>query len=103
MVLSTLTNEKINFKNNKNIEQIYFNIISPEKEIDTFLPKYIYNELYLGEDELFYSIYYLLTLKYFNRLIPNNIRKIGVSYASLNSISIEKIRKICKNLKINNI
>ena len=81
-------NIDFNFKDNKNIEQIYFEII------DEDLPPFnIYNKLnYL--DNINYLIFYLLVLKYFNKFIPKNIKKIGFSSISLNKI--DKIINIFK-------
>ena len=79
-----------NFKNNKNIEQIYFNIIDED-----ITPFYIYNKLNVLDNPAD-VIYYLLVLKYFNKFIPNNIKKIGISSTSL--IKADKIMNIVKEL-----
>ena len=81
-------NIDFNFKDNKNIEQIYFEIIDEDLP-----PSNIYNKLdYL--DCFNYVIFYLLVLKYFNKFIPKNIKKIGFSSISLNKI--DKIINIFK-------
>ena len=93
--LNFLINKDIyfNFKDNKNIEQIYFNIISEEEEIQ----KYNYNKLYFTEN-IYYTIYYLLVLKYYNKYIPKNIKKIGISSVSEKNILENSIIDIFKKL-----
>ena len=91
-------NKNINFKNNKNIEQIYFNIVSPNQDIFRQMPKYAYNEIY---NNYLFLVYYLLALKIFNNIIPENIKKLGLSHDyTFNDINQEKINLILKGLKI---
>lgn len=91
-------NKNINFKNNKNIEQIYFNIIFPNQDIIKHMPKYAYNEI---SNNYSFLVCYLLALKIFNNIIPENIKIIGLSHAYIfNNINQEKINLILKGLKI---
>ena len=91
-------NKNINFKNSKNIEQIYFNIVSPNQDIIRQMPKYAYNEIY---NNYLFLVYYLLALKIFNNIIPENIKKLGLSHDyTFNDINQEKINLILKGLKI---
>ena len=94
-------NKNINFKNNKNIEQIYFNIISPEKEINFLMDTYLYNNIDINKDQPYYLVYYLLILKYFNNFIPSYIQKIGIPNIDYEYIKEEKILQIIKKLNLN--
>ena len=93
--LNFLLNKNINFKNNKNIEQIYFNFPFPEKEYSS----QYYNKLYI-KDKPYYLVYYLLVIKLFGKLIPKNIKKIGFPSIYINDIPKEKIIKILRKQNI---
>ena len=62
------------------------------------MPKYAYNEI---NNNYSFLVYYLFALKFFNNLIPENIKKLGLSYDyTLEDINKEKINQILKGLKI---
>jgi len=75
--LNVLFNQNLNFKNNKNIEQIYLDIINNN----------YYTELNYEEEDKFNNfecnLNNLFFLKYFSRLIPTSVSKIGFEFNSL--------------------
>ena len=75
--LNVLFNQKLNFKNNKSIEQIYLDNIDEE----------YYTELNYEEEDNFNNfecnLNNLFFLKYFSRLIPTSVSKIGFGFNSL--------------------
>ena len=72
--LNLLFNKNLNFKKNKNIEKIFFQIIEPNEDA---LPNY--NTIFINLKEPFKAINYLLFIKYFDRLIPETVSEISFS------------------------
>ena len=95
--LNVLLNEKINFKNDLNVEQIYFNIFC--EEYQTYHKNRLEIEMYGPH----YMIYYLLVLKLFNKLIPKNIQKICIPFIYIDEEKDKIYNKIITKLKQLNI
>ena len=98
--LNLLFDKNLDFQNSKNIEQIIFNGILEESDFTYIL----LNKLYI-DSNIYYEIYYLLILKYFKRLIPKNIRTIGISSIQcsdfINNINEEKLSQILQTIGVN--
>mgnify|MGYP003571398499 CR=1 FL=1 len=93
--LNALFNQELNFKNNKNIDQIYLDYIDED----------YYKELNYEEEDNFNNIECnlnnLIFLKYFSRLIPTSVSKIGFEFKSLDvKFSPEKLGIILNNFNI---
>ena len=98
--LNLLFDKTLDFKNSQNIEQIIFNAILEKNDF-----RYIMlNKLHI-DSNIYYEIYYFLILKYFKRLIPKNIRTIGISSIEcmdfINNIDEEKLTKILEGMGVN--
>ena len=98
--LNLLFDKNLDFQNSQNIEQIIFNGILEESDFTYIL----LNKLYI-DSNIYYEIYYLLILKYFKRLIPKNIRTIGISSIQcsdfINNINEEKLSQILQTIGVN--
>ena len=92
--LNLAFNKNFNFINEKNISQIYFHFNCLDKEKGSIDYNYDFNRINFDS----FLLFYLLVLKYFSNLIPDNIKKIGIINMFPDDINQGKIEQILKRL-----